>query len=126
MNPSFSNFKIQGHDTPIQFYEKMSRMSGSNPIMNDTQDVLMPDIEIEEVSPAKKEVPFFTKRGKLVIALLVVGSALYFIWQKSKVSAIQQKAEAPAPTQQAEAPTQVSATQETASTISNEQGTEGV
>lgn len=123
MNPSFSNFKLQGHDTPIQFYEKMSRMSGSETIMNDTQDVLMPDIEIEEVSPVKKEVPFFTKRGKLVIALLVVGSALYFIWQKSKANAIQPKAEAPAP---AEAPTQASATQETTSTVTNEQGTEGV
>lgn len=123
MNPSFSNFKLQGHDTPIQFYEKMSRMSGSETIMNDTQDVLMPDIEIEEVSPVKKEVPFFTKRGKLVIALLVVGSALYFIWQKSKSNAIQPKAEAPAP---AEQPTQASATQETTSTVTNEQGTEGV
>lgn len=123
MNPSFSNFKLQGHDTPIQFYEKMSRMSGSETIMNDTQDVLMPDIEIEEVSPVKKEVPFFTKRGKLVIALLVVGSALYFIWQKSKANAIQPKAEAPAP---AEQPTQASATQETTSTVTNEQGTEGV
>ena len=84
MNPSFSNFKLQGHDTPIQFYEKMSRMSGSQTMLTDTQDVLMPDIEIEEVSPVKKEVPFFTKRGKLVIALLVVGTAFYIIWQKNK------------------------------------------
>lgn len=125
MNPSFSNFKLQGHDTPIQYYEKMSRMSGSNPIMNDTQDVLMPDIEIEEVSPVKKEVPFFTKRGKLVIALLVVGTAFYIIWQKHQANKINVQAPTPTP---AEKPveTQASASQETANTVTNEQGTEEV
>lgn len=40
------------------------------------------DVIIEDVSPKKKEVPMFTKKGKMVIALIVLGTFGYYLWSK--------------------------------------------
>lgn len=40
------------------------------------------DVIIEDVSPKKKEVPMFTKKGKMVLALITLGFFGYYLWSK--------------------------------------------
>jgi hypothetical protein len=66
------------------------------------------DVIIEDVSPKKKEVPMFTKKGKMVIALIVLGTFGYYLWSKRKGVATQ-SAEQPEvkPVEVAEKPIEV-------------------
>jgi hypothetical protein len=118
-----NNFAIQGHPTGVQY---MNRMMGGNGVT--TQDVVstdinVPDIDIEDVAPKKKEVPFFTKKGKFIIGAIIVGSALYYIWQKNKAS----KEQTAQPQAQPEAkPTETEKAVAVESAVSNESGVEGV
>jgi hypothetical protein len=118
-----NNFAIQGHPTGIQY---MNRMMGANGVATKevvSTDIVLPDIEIEDVAPKKTEVPFFTKKGKFVIGIIIVGSALYYIWQKHKAS----KEQTAQPQAQPEAkPTETEKTVAVESAVSNEGGTEGV
>ena len=120
-----NRYAIKGHLTGGQMQHKLSGMSMSN--MNgvdprEVVDIPVDEMGIEDVAPEKKEVPFFTKNGKLILAVIVVGSALYYIWQRHQANkgAIANPAPAPTPAPQAEAPVQ--ATNDVASTGSNEQG----
>jgi hypothetical protein len=120
-----NNFAIQGHPTGIQY---MNRMMGGNGVTTEeivSTDIPLSDsdIEIEDVAPKKNEVPFFTKKGKFIIATIIVGSALYYIWQKHKAS----KEQASQPQTQPEAkPTETEKAVAVESAVSNESGTEGV
>jgi hypothetical protein len=64
------------------------------------------DIVIEDVAPKKKEVPMFTKKGKMVLALIVIGGFAYYLWNKrnGNVSA-QPTPTAPEPTETPKAET---------------------
>ena len=79
------NFSLQGHMTGVQYAQRMSNAGGneiSRPPM--IEDVELGDIEIEDVAPKKDRVPFLTKRGKIVVALLIVGGAFYYIWKRNQ------------------------------------------
>lgn len=80
------DFSLKGHMTPTQYMSKMSNFEGDvNPkSLSPEEDVELGDIDIEDVSPKKEKVPFLTKRGKIVVALLIVGGALYYIWKRSQ------------------------------------------
>jgi hypothetical protein len=118
-----NNFAIQGHPTGIQY---MNRMMGANGATADeivSTDIPLAEDDIEDVAPKKKEVPFFTKKGKFIIGAIIVGSALYYIWQKHKAS----KEQTAQPQVQPEAkPTETEKAVAVESAVSNESGTEGV
>ena len=80
------NFSLQGHPTGIQYAQRMSNAGGNGnstaPIVD--EEVELGDIEIEDVAPKKDRVPFLTKRGKIVVALLIVGGAFYYIWKRNQ------------------------------------------
>lgn len=57
------------------------------------------DVVIEDVSPKKKEVPMFTKKGKMVLALFVVGGFLYYLWNKRQGASQQPQPVAPEQTE---------------------------
>lgn len=80
------NFSIQGHPTGIQYAQRMSNVNGgASPMDNKIEEeVELGDIEIEDVAPKKDRVPFLTKRGKIVVALLIVGGAFYYIWKRNQ------------------------------------------
>jgi len=112
-----NRYAIQGHLTGSQMQSRMmssnvntSNVSGIEP---KNTDIELGDIEVEDVSPIKKEVPFLTKKGKLVLAFILVSSALYYIWLKHKsntnTTEAPVQAQAQAPTEQpapTEAPVQ--------------------
>ena len=79
------NFSLQGHMTGVQYAQTMSNAGGNGnstpPII---EEVELGDIEIEDVAPKKDRVPFLTKRGKIVVALLIVGGAFYYIWKRNQ------------------------------------------
>jgi cytoskeletal protein RodZ len=106
----------------------MNRMMGANGATADevvSTDIPLSDadIDIEDVAPKKKEVPFFTKKGKFIIGIIIVGSALYYIWQKHKAS----KEQTAQPQAQPEAkPTETEKAVAAESAVSNESGVEGV
>ena len=52
------------------------------------------DVVIEDVSPKKKEVPMFTKKGKMVLALITLGFFGYLLYTKRK-GATNQSSEQP-------------------------------
>lgn len=114
-----NNFAIQGHSTGVQYMNRMMGANGSTAQEVVSTDIALPDIEIEDVDPKKKEVPFFTKKGKFIIGAIIVGSALYYIWQKHKAS----KEQATQPQAQ---PTETEKAVAVESAVSNESGTEGV
>lgn len=118
-----NNFSINGHPTGTQYMERMMNSNDSNPkdVLVKDIDISVDDTDIEDVAPIKKEVPFFTKKGKFIIGLIIVGSALYYIWNKHKAS----KEQAAQP--QAEAkPTETEKAVGVESAVSNENGVEGV
>lgn len=78
------DFSLQGHMTPIQYAQRMSNANGIEKPNDLGEDIELGDIEIEDVAPKKERVPFLTKRGKIVVALLIVGGALYYIWKRSQ------------------------------------------
>jgi len=61
------------------------------------------DIIIEDVAPKKKEVPMFTKKGKMVLAVIAIGGFAYYLWSKRKGVATQ-SAEQPAELKAEETP----------------------
>lgn len=86
MNEGFKYFSLQGHPTAQQYLNAggvPTNPMGSM-ITPEEDELIIPDIDIQDVSPKKKQVPIFTKKGKLLIGLIIVGSALYYIWQKHK------------------------------------------
>jgi len=114
-----NRYAIQGHLTGSQMQSRMmssnvntSNASGVEP---KSTDIELGDIEVEDVSPIKKEVPFLTKKGKLVLAFILVSSTLYYIWLKHKSNT--NTTEAPV---QAQAPTEQPAPTEAPSQNSNE------
>ena len=121
------DFSLNGHMTAQQYAQRMSNATGISESQRKeslpVEDVVMPDIEIGDVSPKNKKVPLLTKKGKLVIAAIVVIGALYFIWKKHKEGSEKPTEEPSVPTTQ---PTTVEKTNELAQNVSNEQGTEGV
>lgn len=88
MNEGFKYFSLQGHPTAQQYMS--ANGSQTNPmrtiIATEEEELIIPDIDIQDVSPKKKQVPIFTKKGKLLIGLIIVGSALYYIWKKHRAS----------------------------------------
>lgn len=124
-----SNFSLQGHMTGVQYAQRMSNAGGngnSTPPIN--EEVELGDIEIEDVAPKKERVPFLTKRGKIVVALLIVGGAFYYIWKRNQAKKANggtvEKAEASQPeVQKSETATEKSG--EATQTVSQEDGTEG-
>jgi hypothetical protein len=119
-----NRYAIKGHLTGGQMQHKLSgmRMSNVNGVEpKEVVDIPVDEMGIEDVSPEKKEVPFFTKKGKLILAVIVVGSALYYIWQRHQANkgAIETPSATPSATPQPEAPVQ--ATNDVASTASSEQ-----
>jgi hypothetical protein len=79
------NFSLQGHPTGIQYAQRMSNAGGNgNSTAPTIEEVELGDIEIEDVAPKKDRVPFLTKRGKIVVALLIVGGAFYYIWKRNQ------------------------------------------
>lgn len=91
---------IQGHLTGYQAQVKLANSNGFSPVTKeDGVDIPLDDLGIEEVAPKKKEVPFFTKKGKLILAVIIVGSALYYIWQRNQANKanVPQAQPAPAP-----------------------------
>ena len=120
-----NRYAIQGHLTGGQMQHKLSgmRMSNVNGVdPKEVVDIPVDEMGIEDVAPEKKEVPFFTKKGKLILAVIVVGSALYYIWQRHQANkgAVASPSATPTATPQAE--TAVQATNDVAGTVSNEQG----
>jgi hypothetical protein len=118
-----NNFAIQGHPTGIQYMNRMMGANGSTAQEIVSTDIALPDIEIEDVDPKKKEVPFFTKKGKFIIGIIIVGSALYYIWQKHKAS--KEQVSQPQPQPEAK-PTETEKVVAVESAVSNESGVEGV
>lgn len=124
------NFSLQGHMTGVQYAQRMSNAGGNE---NSTQpiheEVELGDIEIEDVAPKKERVPFLTKRGKIVVALLIVGGAFYYIWKRNQAKKAGGGAVEKAEVSQPEAQKSETATEkpgETAQSASQEDGTEGV
>lgn len=125
------NFSLQGHMTGIQYAQSMSNAGGNGnstaPVVN--EEVELGDIEIEDVAPKKERVPFLTKKGKIVVALLIVGGALYYIWKKNQAKkSIAGTVESPqvnqGEAQKSEMTTETAS--QTAQNSSQEDGTEGV
>ena len=75
--------------------------------------------------PKKKEVPFFTKKGKFIIGIIIVGSALYYIWKKHKASKEQPTQPQAQPQPEAQ-PTETEKVAAVQSRVSSENGVEGV
>lgn len=125
------NFSLQGHMTGVQYAQRMSNAGGSGSSIPNTVDeeVELGDIEIEDVAPKKDRVPFLTKRGKIVVALLIVGGALYYIWKRNQAKkaggGTVEKAEVTQQDAQKSEMTTETASQTTQS-VSQEDGTEGV
>ena len=124
------NFSLQGHLTGVQYAQRMSNAGGNGnsvapPII---EEVELGDIEIEDVAPKKDRVPFLTKRGKIVVALLIVGGALYYIWKKNQArkanATVAETPQASQPEAQKSEMTTETASQTTQS-VSQEDGTEG-
>ena len=120
-----NNFAIQGHPTGVQYMNRMMGANGSTTQDVVSTDINVPDIEIDDVDPKKKEVPFFTKKGKFIIGIIIVGSALYYIWQKHKASK-EQTAQPQAQPQPEAKPTETEKAVAVESAVSNESGVEGV
>jgi hypothetical protein len=127
------DFSLQGHLTPIQYAQRMSNAGGNEsskaPIVNEEID--LGDIEIEDVAPKKDKVPFLTKRGKIVVALLIVGGAFYYIWSKNqakKLMATGGSVEKPEINQSDAQKSELTAerSSESVQAVSQENGTEGV
>lgn len=124
-----SNFSLQGHMTGVQYAQRMSNAGGngnSTPPIN--EEVELGDIEIEDVAPKKERVPFLTKRGKIVVALLIVGGAFYYIWKRNQAKKANGGAVEKAEVSQPEAQKSETATEksgEATQTVSQEDGTEG-
>lgn len=124
------DFSLQGHMTGVQYAQRMSNAGGSGlstpPII---EEVELGDIEIEDVAPKKNKVPFLTKRGKIVVALLIVGGAFYYIWKRNQAKkaggATVEKAEVSQPEAQKSELT-AERSSETTQSVSQEDGTEGV
>ena len=126
------NFSLQGHPTGIQYAQRMSNAGGNEssmlPIKN--EELELGDIEIEDVAPKKDRVPFLTKRGKIVVALLIVGGAFYYIWKKNQAKKSMatggsiEKAEATQPEAQKSELT-AERSSESVQSASQENGTEG-
>lgn len=126
------NFSLQGHPTGIQYAQRMSNAGGNGnstaPIVD--EEVELGDIEIEDVAPKKDKVPFLTKRGKIVVALLIVGGAFYYIWKRNqakKSMATGGSAEKAEVTQPEAEKSELTAerSSETTQSASQENGTEG-
>jgi len=120
-----NNFAIQGHPTGVQYMNRMMGANGSTAQSVVSTDIALPDIEIEDVDPKKKEVPFFTKKGKFVIGIIIVGSALYYIWKKHKASKEQPTQPQAQPQPEAQ-PTETEKVATMQSRVSSENGVEGV
>lgn len=124
------DFSLQGHMTGVQYAQRMSNANGNgNSIPPEKiEEVELGDIEIEDVAPKKQRVPFLTKRGKIVVALLIVGGALYYIWKKNQAKKsggeTVEKAEVSQQDAQKSEMTSETASQTTQS-VSQEDGTEG-
>lgn len=126
-----SDFSLQGHLTGVQYAQRMSNAGGNGssvtpPII---EDIELGDIEVEDVAPKQERVPFLTKRGKIVVALLIVGGAFYYIWQKNKAKKSNETvAETPqasqSDAQKSEMTTETAS--QTTQSVSQEDGTEGV
>jgi hypothetical protein len=125
-----SDFSLQGHLTGVQYAQRMSNAGGNASSVAPTinEDVELGDIEIEDVAPKKDRVPFLTKRGKIVVALIIVGGAFYYIWKKNQAKKAMggsvEKAEATQPEVQKSETTAETTSQATQS-VSQEDGTEG-
>jgi len=123
------NFSLQGHPTGIQYAQRMSNSSGneiSKPPM--IEEVELGDIEIEDVAPKKDKVPFLTKRGKIVVALLIVGGAFYYIWKRNQAKKAGGGAVETAQVSQPEAQKSEMTTEkasQTTQSVAQEDGTEG-
>lgn len=126
------NFSIQGHPTGIQYAQRMSNAGGNGnstaPIVD--EEVEIGDIEVEDIAPKKDRVPFLTKRGKIVVALLIVGGAFYYIWKRNQAKKSMatggsvEKAEATQPEAEKSELT-AERSSEVAQSSSQENGTEG-
>jgi hypothetical protein len=124
------NFSLQGHPTGIQYAQRMSNAGGNGnstaPIVE--EEVEIGDIEIEDVAPKKERVPFLTKRGKIVVALLIVGGAFYYIWKKNQAKKATAVATEAPQSSQPEAEKSEGTTEkasQTTQSVSQEDGTEG-
>lgn len=123
------NFSLQGHMTGVQYAQTMSNAGGNGnstpPII---EEVELGDIEIEDVAPKKDRVPFLTKRGKIVVALLIVGGAFYYIWKRNQAKKAGGGAVETAQPSQPEAQkseTTAETTSQATQSVSQEDGTEG-
>jgi len=116
------NFSTQGHPTAQQYANRMMNSNGSEEgALDDSGEILLDDMTIDDVDTKKKVVPILTKKGKLLIALIIVGGAFYYIWKKNKdkKEAVQQP-ESNQSTQPAETQTQKAS--EPVQSVSNEEG----
>lgn len=126
MNEGFKYFSLSGHPTAQQYMS--ANGVPTNPmktmISPEEEELVIPDIEIQDVSPKKKQVPVLTKKGKLLIGLIIVGGALYYIWKKHKAK--KELANQPEGSQPvAEEKTATEKTNETVQPLTNENGVEG-
>lgn len=124
------NFSLQGHMTGVQYAQTMSNAGGNGnstpPII---EEVELGDIEIEDVAPKKDRIPFLTKRGKIVVALLIVGGAFYYIWKRNQAKKAGGGAVETVQPSQPEAEKSEMTTEkaeQTTQSVSQENGTEGV
>jgi hypothetical protein len=124
------NFSLQGHMTGVQYAQRMSNAGGNEnstaPIVE--EEVEIGDIEIEDVAPKKERVPFLTKRGKIVVALLIVGGAFYYIWKKNqakKATAVSTEAPQPSQPEAEKSEGTTEKANQTTQSVSQEDGTEG-
>jgi cytoskeletal protein RodZ len=123
------NFSLEGHLTGVQYAQRMSNANGNSVSPPIIDEIELGDIEIEDVAPKKERVPFLTKRGKIVVALLIVGGALYYIWQRNQArKAGATVAEAPQASQADAQKSEMTAetASQTTQSVSQEDGTEGV
>lgn len=91
--PNFEHYKRQ-------MILDMSGMNG-NPmetLVNSQDNIDSDDLDFEDVSPTLNGIdkPILTKKGKLVLAVIVLAGFGYWLWQRNK----QAKANQPAPMQQ--------------------------
>lgn len=124
------NFSLQGHMTGVQYAQRMSNSNGNGgsiaPPIN--EEVELGDIDIEDVAPKKDRVPFLTKRGKIVVALLIVGGAFYYIWKRNqakKAGGVAVETAQPSQPEAQKSEVTAETASQTTQSVSQEDGTEG-